>query len=107
MSELSPADKGLLEAVHRVNVMDVAGRIIANPRRARVSTADALALALAVEQLQAIAIEADLLVRALSYLPAEAIDHSAAKEAIEIWFCAIRVSELIQTARGETQPTGE
>lgn len=65
MNQLSDIDVALLATVAKIDVMDVAGRIIASPRRARVSLADELALALAVERLQGVAIEASLLVAAL------------------------------------------
>ena len=98
---LPPQDAALLAAVRAVDVMDVAGRIIANPRRARVSLADELALALAVEQLQAIAIEADVLVRAIA-LPEDGNDRAMALKdhAIQIQLDTVRA--LIAAARGET-----
>lgn len=65
-TELSPVDEALLAAVSTIDVMDLAGSIIANPRRARVSLAGELALALAVERLQSVAIEAGLLINALA-----------------------------------------
>lgn len=63
---MSNADT-LLTAAYRVEVLDAAGRIIANPRRRAVSasSAEVLALAWAVEALNSVAIEAELLVRAL------------------------------------------
>ncbi len=62
---LSVQDQRLLEASRHADVMDAAGRLIANPRRAMVSLTELLAMAIAIEQLQAVAIEAGLLVRAL------------------------------------------
>ncbi len=57
----------LIIAACRVDVLDVAGRIIANPRRRAVGAASAevLALAWGVEALNSVAIEAELLVRAM------------------------------------------
>lgn len=49
----------------RIDALDLAGRIIADARRTQVSTAGALALAGAVERYWQIALEADLLMRAL------------------------------------------
>lgn len=49
----------------KVEVMDVAGEIIARPRHARVSTIQQLALALAFEQAWAIVLEANVLVHLL------------------------------------------
>ncbi len=57
----------LLEHSAQVDVIDLAGRIIANPRRNAIgaSTAEVVSLAYAVERFWAIAIEAEILVRAL------------------------------------------
>ncbi len=57
----------LIEAAMAVDVMDAAGRIIANPHRhaPEATAAQVLALAWAAEGLNAIVIEAELLVRAL------------------------------------------
>lgn len=98
---LSKEDAALLAAASAVDVMDVAGRIIANPRRARVSLADELALAQAVEQLQEIAIEADILVRAVE-LPEDGNDHSMALKDHAIQSQLDRLRALIAMARGET-----
>lgn len=64
-ADLSPADRLLIMAVSQADVMDAAGRLIANPRRAVVSLGEQVAMAIAVERLQAVAIEAELLVNAL------------------------------------------
>jgi len=58
--------KSLLEHAADVGVIDLAACIIANPRRARVSLAGELALALAVKQFWLICLEADILVHALA-----------------------------------------
>lgn len=78
---MSNADT-LLTAAFRVDVLDAAGRIIANPRRRAVaaSSAEVLALAWAVEALNSVAIEAELLVRAMQ-LPITGNDaHDAARD---------------------------
>lgn len=72
----------LTTAACRVDVLDAAGRIIANPRRRAVaaSSAEVLALAWATEALNTVAIEAELLVRALK-LPITGNDaHDAARD---------------------------
>lgn len=101
MNTLSPADEGLLEAVARVDVMDLAGRIIAQPRRARVSTAGELALALAVERLQGVAIEAELLVSALE-LPESGNEHNMAVKDHAVQVQIDRVRAELATLRGKT-----
>ncbi len=98
---LPQQDAELLAAAYATDVMDVAGRIIANPRRARVSLADELALALAIEQLQAIAIEADVLVRAIA-LPEDGNDRAMALKDHAIQTQLVTVRALIAAARGET-----
>lgn len=72
----------LISAACRVDVIDAAGRIIANPRRRAIgaSSAEVLALAWAVEALNAVAIEAESLVRAMQ-LPLTGNDtHDAARD---------------------------
>lgn len=101
-AELSPADRLLIAAVSQADVMDAAGRLIANPRRAVVSLAEQVAMARAVEQLQAVAIEAELLVNALNALPETEIDASLSDVAHEIWLRVIGVNVALKNARGET-----
>lgn len=62
-----PASEPLLAAAKAVVIMDTAGRIAADPARqaVRAKPEEVLALAWAVEGLNAIVIEAELLVRAL------------------------------------------
>lgn len=64
---MQSADK-LLAAAEQVDVLDAAGRIIANPKRAAIAApaATVLALASATERFWAVCIEAELLVRALA-----------------------------------------
>lgn len=57
-------DEKLMQAAAAVDVIDLAGAIIARPRHAMVSTAGQLALAHAVERFWEIAIEAEVLARA-------------------------------------------
>lgn len=106
MSALPAADVALIAAVQNVDLMDLAGRIIANPRRARVSTVDSLALALAIEQLQGIAIEADVLVRALA-MPDTGDQHQDAVKDDAVQAQMDRVRDALAMARGENNTTGE
>lgn len=99
--QLSATDRALLEAVARVDVMDTAGKLIANPRRAVISLAEQLAMAIAIEQFQAIAIEADRLARALTALPDHALDASASDEAYAVWMRFIDLTQALKAARGE------
>ena len=95
-AELSPADRLLVEAVRQADAMDAAGRLIANPRRAVISLAEQVAMAIAVERLQAVAIEAELLVNALeAATPWGAIDPD-----ISAQIAAVRMH--VTAARGET-----
>lgn len=98
---LSQPDAALLAAVRLVDVMEIAGRIIANPRRAHVSLVDELALALALDQLQAIAIEAELLVAAIA-LPEDGESHREALKDHAIQSQLDNLRALIAAARGET-----
>jgi hypothetical protein len=91
---------GLLAAADAVDVIETAGRIIANPRRNAIaaSAAEVLALAYATERFWAIALEADLLVRAMR-LPAD----DAAAFAIERQ--AAQIETLMAAIRGEPKET--
>ncbi|MCK9551593.1 hypothetical protein [Aquamicrobium sp.] len=102
----------LISAAYRVDVLDAAGRIIANPRRRTVaaSSAEVLALAWATEVLNGIAIEAELLVRALQ-LPITGNDsHDAARDnAIQMrlaslahQFAVMRAADNLQTEKEDT-----
>jgi hypothetical protein len=90
----------LLAAVAKVDVIDLAGAIIANPDRAKVSTAAQVALALFAERAWEVCIEADLLVRAFG-LPQETDQQVDIAEHI-INAQAARVTELMAALRGET-----
>lgn len=61
----------LVQAARQVDVIDIAGRIIAKPRRhaAAATAAEVLALACAVETFWAVCLEADLLARAVAIQP--------------------------------------
>ncbi|WP_027143172.1 hypothetical protein [Mesorhizobium sp. WSM3626] len=62
-----PASEALLAAVSRLDMIELCGRIIANPERnaPRATVAEVFALAKATEGLWAIVLEANLLVTAL------------------------------------------
>ncbi|MER8765854.1 hypothetical protein [Mesorhizobium sp. M0968] len=62
-----PASEALKAAVAKLDMIDLCGRIVADPERnaVRATTAEVLALAMATEGLWAIALEASLLVSAL------------------------------------------
>lgn len=98
-----PKAKGLLEAAGRVDVIDAAGRIIANPRRNAVaaSAAEALALAWAVERFWEVAIEAEVLVRLLQveradFATSAGYDATVAAAQAQI----ARINELMNEIRG-------
>lgn len=55
----------LMSAVGEVDLLDLAGRIIVNPERAKVSLAEQLALAMFAEALWATCLEAEAMVAAL------------------------------------------
>lgn len=59
------ADDRLMQAAAAVDVIDLAGAIITRPRHAMVSVAGQLALAHAVERFWEVAVEAEVLARAL------------------------------------------
>lgn len=90
----------LMAAASEVDVIDLAGAIIANPDRAMVSLVGQLALALAFEKSWEICIEADLLVRAL------AVPVTGDAGALTVQRQADRIAELMTALRGET-PTEE
>lgn len=80
-----------------VDVLDLAGRIIANPRRARVSLAGEVALAHAVETFWEVALEADLLVRALNGTgPDPDVRNQTVRQR------SAQITRLIAAIRGET-----
>lgn len=95
------SDNALLLAAVGVDVLDVAGRIIANPKRNAVaaSAAEVLALAHAAEKFWAVAIEAEVLVRAYA-LPITGNDHSDALRDDAIQLQLVRVTQLMTEIRG-------
>ena len=97
---LSRNDQLLLDGIARADVMDAAGRLIVNPYRAMVSLAERVAMAIAIEQLQAIAIEAELLVNALD-LPESGVEAAMAVKdhAVQSQIDAVRAA--LAVARGE------
>lgn len=102
------ADDRLIIAAQAVDVIDTAGRVIAHPHRhaPSVSAGEVLALACAVEKLWAVALEADLLVRALK-LPITGNDNGDAARDAAIDLQSNEVSRLMAAIRGETpqEPT--
>jgi hypothetical protein len=110
MSTTGSSDK-LIAAAEAVDVIDAAGRIIANPSRNAIaaSAAEVLALAWATEGFNAIVIEAELLVRALA-LPVESFTReeqfSARDQAVQTQ--VDRLCRQFALLGGDTQsPTGK
>jgi hypothetical protein len=99
MTDVKLVDAKLKAAVAEIDVIDLAGRIIANPRRTQVSQAGELALAMAVERFWEIAIEAELLVRALDM---QAGDYPEVREAA-IEHQAATVKTMMAALRGATE----
>ena len=105
------ASDALLSAVAQVNMLDLSGRVISNPERnaLSVTAAEVLALAMAMEGLWAITLEADLLVRAIR-MPITGNDERDAARDAAVQHQTDEVSRLMAAIRGEiqTQPqTGE
>lgn len=70
-------DRKLLDAAADADIMSAAGRMIANPWRARLSLAEQLAMSIALESAQGALIEARLLLAALE-LPESGNDQKQA-----------------------------
>lgn len=100
--------KTLLEAMAEVDVIEAAGRIIANPKRnaPAASTATVYALAVAAERFWEICIEAELLARA-EQLPITGNDHDDNVRDDAVQRQTHRVLELMAALRGETLKPGE
>ena len=98
-------DARILAAAAQVDVVDLAGHIIANPVRGAIgaSQAGTLALALAFESAWAVVIEADLLVRALK-MPITGNDENDAVRDHAIQTQLDAVERLIAPMR-QTTPT--
>ncbi|MCO5083363.1 MAG: hypothetical protein M9955_17115 [Rhizobiaceae bacterium] len=98
------ADERFSQAVASVDVLDLCGRIIANPDRAMVSLAGKVAMAHAVERLWEVCLEAELLVRALAMPPTPDLigetQFTARVHAIQTQ--ADTVARLLAALRGET-----
>ncbi len=96
----------LMEAVGRVDVIDAAGRIIANPYRHGPSapTADIVALAFATETFWAVAVEAEVLVRALQR-PITGNDEQDAARDAAIQEQSDTISKLMAAIRGGRDET--
>lgn len=65
MAALTHHDRTLLAAAAAADIMAAAGRMIANPWRAKLSLAEQLAMSIALERTQGAVIEARLLLAAL------------------------------------------
>lgn len=102
------ADDRFTQAVASVDVLDLCGRIIANPERAMVSHAGKVAMAHAVERLWEVCLEADLLVRALA-MPVESFttEEQFALRDHAIQTQADTVARLLAALRGETSETNQ
>ncbi|TIX83709.1 MAG: hypothetical protein E5V21_06290 [Mesorhizobium sp.] len=91
-----PANDALLAAVAKLDMIELCGRIISNPERnaPRATVAEVYALAKATEGLWAIALEADLLARAVWMFsdPTDARHHAvkAQAERVDRLMAAIR-----------------
>jgi len=92
----------LFEQAAQVDILDAAGRLIADPERAVVSRAAIVAMAQLVERAWEICIEADLLARALELPITGGDDHDAARD-YAIATQAQRVRTLMAALSGTTQ----
>ncbi|RWE55177.1 MAG: hypothetical protein EOS24_23775 [Mesorhizobium sp.] len=103
-----PANDALLAAVAKLDMIDLCGRIVADPERnaVRATTAEILALAMATEGLWAIALEASLLVSALERtMPWAAEADAEHLEHVVLQMVAVR--DLLAFMRPIPSPTGE
>lgn len=91
----------LLDHASRVDVLDLAGRIIADPRRTAVSKSGELALAHGIERMWAICLEADLLVRALA-MPESGDQEAMAVKDHVVQAQVDEVRRLMAELRGDT-----
>ncbi|MES0034728.1 hypothetical protein NKJ74_05515 [Mesorhizobium sp. M0046] len=102
-----PASEALKAAIAKLDMIDLCGRIVADPVRnaPRATTAEVLALAMATEGLWAIAIEADLLARAVWMFsdPTDARHHAVKVQAERV----DRLMEAIRTPIPTPSSNGE
>lgn len=99
----------LIQAAMAVDVMDAAGRIIANPHRhaPEATAAQVLALAWAAEGLNAIAIEAELLVRAVKLpMTGNDVDEDARDHAIQTQIDTLERQFALLRAPTQTEKEG-
>lgn len=90
----------LLRDADLVDVLDVAGRMVANPSRAMVSRAALLAMAHSVERMWEICVEANVLVHALAMaMPCAGTDESG-EQAERVALQACRVRDLLAAMSG-------
>ncbi|TIX59159.1 MAG: hypothetical protein E5V28_07865 [Mesorhizobium sp.] len=103
-----PASEALLAAVAKLDMIELCGRIVANPERnaPRATAAEVYALARAAEGLWAIALEASLLVSALERtMPWAAEADAEHLEHVVLQMVAVR--DLLAFMRPIPSPTGE
>lgn len=102
-----PASEALLASVAKLDMIDLCGRIVADPARnaPRATTAEVLALAMATEGLWAIALEASLLVSALERSMPWASQDVEYHEHVVLQMVAVR--DLLAFMRPIPTPTGE
>lgn len=98
----------LMAAAATVDVIDLAGRIIAHPRYQSTMTpaAGVVALAHAVEKFWAIAVEAEVLARAIARLPTATETERALRDAA-IERQTETILTLMAALRGDTQETSD
>lgn len=98
---LSHQDRKLLEAAGVADIMSAAGRMIANPWRAKLSTAEQLAMAIGLEGTQGAVIEARLLLAALE-LPETGDERAMAVKDHAIQMQMHRLREALAVLDGTT-----
>lgn len=101
-----PRDTALLRLAAEIDVIDLAGQIIANPRATRVSLAGELALACGVERFWAVCLETELLIRALD-MPIVGTSENAATRHHAIFTQIATVRRLMAELRGETNTANQ
>ncbi|MER8964466.1 hypothetical protein NKI25_01880 [Mesorhizobium sp. M0808] len=99
------ASEALKAAVAKLDMIDLCGRIVADPDGVRATTAEVLALAMATEGLWAIALEASLLVSALERSMPWASQDAEHHEHVVLQIVTVR--DLLAFMRPIPIPTGE